>query len=463
MNYDTFLDELENKDRQKENEVHMGANKLCEKLLSNEENPFVDVYPEKKDILKNWFNCTYYRMESAKANEYCNLVGSVLVYLPPFDSKEKFINYFNVRPENFVKYFVENDEFFSCLMGNISEYKQEKVKDVYCQIFQDFKNMGDEIKYPVYANRMENCLLKDEGVTWSDYKEECIRSIKCESQQISIGKLPPKNSQEYIGERIAWLKLIGLEPLAEDIKNMAKTNTGIAGNIAFTANDLFTAPYFYTRKTLKTIAPQFDIPMYKDAITELLKFKQSKIASENVNDIKQDICYIDNRYKSFYVSGLDIKDPIVSSFATSIDDISGHLMAKIIHEEELNDLIFTSNKKIENLKNEMFKNTEKAKDVREEIKDMKNELTNCYYDAFKGSSCIKLRKIRSSFAFPPEADILLDTINDNFSTIRNTLSILYNLSELPRYESSEKKCVKKFLNKYPLLKYNPTIYAWQVK
>ena len=94
---------------------------------------------------------------------------------------------------------------------------------------------------------------------------------------------------------------------------------------------------------------------------------------------------------------------------------------------------------------------------------MKNELTNCYYDAFKGSSCIKLRKIISSFAFPPDADILLDTINDNFSTIRNTLSILYSSNKFQSELSGEEKCVKKFLNKYPLLKYNPTIYAWQVK
>lgn len=463
MDYNAFLGELENKDRQKENNVCMSTNKLCEKLLSNDENPFIDVYPEKKDILKNWFNCTYYRMESAKANEYCNLVGSVLVYLPPFDSKEKFRNYFNIKPENFVKYFVENDEFFSCLMGNISEYKQEKVKDVYCQIFKDFENVGDEDKYPVYANRMENCLLKDEGVTWSDYKEECIKSIKCKSQQISIGKLPPKNSQEYIGERIAWLKLIGLEPLAEDIKNIAEINTGIAGNIAFTANDLFTAPYFYTRKTLKTIAPQFDIPMYKDAITELLKFKQSNMASGNVIDIKQDICYMDNRYKSFYVSCLDIKDPIVSSFATSTDDISGHLVAKIIHKEELSDLIFTSNKKIVNLKNEIFKNTEKANDVREEIKDIKNDLTHSYYDAFKGTSGIKLRRIISSVAFPSEADIILDSVKDNLSMVYSVFAILGGHVDYQMELNRDGKCTKRFLNKYPLLKYDPTIYAWQVK
>ncbi|MGC9424063.1 hypothetical protein, partial [Vibrio sp.] len=126
---------------------------MLKKLLSDDDNIFIDAYPEKKKILSDWSNCTYYRKDSALARDYRNMIGTVIAILPPFDSEKKFCDYFGIKPCDFVENYIDTDhnEFIMPLMLEADKYKPRCVRHVYEPIFQDFKNLGDEKRYPVYA------------------------------------------------------------------------------------------------------------------------------------------------------------------------------------------------------------------------------------------------------------------------------------------------------------------------
>jgi hypothetical protein len=467
MNYYAFLDYLDNKELQRKGELNLSVDELRKNLLSDRENPFLNVYPEKKKILKNWSNCTYYRIQSAWATEYCNLIGTVIAYLPPFDSKEKFINYFGVEPTKFVNYYIRDKELILCLIGDVCDYKNEKVKEVYDPIFKDFMDINDEKKYPVYSNRVEDCLLKEKDKTWKDFREENINAIECASNEpVLIGKLPIKNPKTDIGEKIAWLELIDMKPLAEDIKKLAEHNTNLAVKLAFTANDLYTAPLFYSRKTLKTVASEFDLSIYKEAIERLMKFKQKGLPEKIADNIKKDVCNVTIGFKRIISSKKDATDPLKSIVATSKDEESRHLISKTIVNEGYDEIVFTANKKIPALRKKVLKGSDRANDVRDEIKSIKNELSECYYKDFTKIPNITLKTIDTVFGFvsSEEVGLLLDAFRDNLSTIASSVDILWNYRIKDKLElECTKKWANDFKNNYPLMKYDPTIYAWQIK
>lgn len=468
MSYEAFLDSLANKDRQKEDEVmkRYTISDLRKYLLSDTKNPFLDIYPEKQDILKNWYDCTYYRIQAALATEYCNLVGTVIVFLPPFDKPEKFINYFGVEPSKFVNNYIKDKEFILPLIGDVGDYKREEVKQVYEPIFKDFEDIGDEKKCPVYANRIENCLLRGEDKAWKEFRKENIDAIKCTNEPVKIGDLPIKDPKTEIGEKVAWLKLIGMAPLAEDIKGLAKQDTELAVQLDFTANDLYTAPLFYTRKTLKTVASKFDLSIYKEAIEGLIKYKERTLSEKTVDALKRDICYINSGFKRIISSKRDATDPIKSTVATAKDKESRNEIPKTILNEGYDDLIFTANKKIPKLREELLKNTEKADEVRDEMREVKNELSDSYYKEVIKIPGIVLKTIDTTLGFlsSQEMSLLLDTLRSGLGTIASFSEVVWkDKIKIPL----ESRCIEiytdYFINRYPLLKYNPTIYAWQIK
>lgn len=175
------------------------------------------------------------------------------------------------------------------------KYKTRCIKNVYEPIFQDFKDLGDEKRYPVYANIMQDCLLKESGITWSEFRDGNIKNVKCKSYEpVPIGSLPVKDPKTEIGEKVALLKLMNMGGLANDILDLAKKDTKQAVYMCFTANDLYTAPIFYTRKTLKTVASSFDLQIYQTAIQRLIEFKKETITQK----IKKDICYLVNGFNN---------------------------------------------------------------------------------------------------------------------------------------------------------------------
>lgn len=470
MTYEAFLDYLANKENQKEDEVmqRYTTSDLREHLLSDTRNPFLEIYPEKKEVLKNWYDCTYYRIEAAFATEYCNLIGTVMVVLPPFDSEEKFRNYIGIAPSKFVDNYVSNKEvILTLIIGNIDDYKKEKVRQVYEPIFKDFENIGDERKYPVYANRIENCLLKHEDKTWSDFRKENIRAVKCSStEDVKIGSLPPKDPRTEIGEKVAWLKLIGMDPLTEDIMEIARYDAELAVKLCFTATSLFTGPLFYVRKTLTTTASEFDLSVYKEAIEGLIKYKEKSLSGAIVDKLKRNVCIINSGFKRIISSKKDAGDPIKSTVATAKGEESRIEIAETIFRERYDELILSSNKKIPKLREELLKDTERAEEVRSEIITDRNELSDAYYEEFIKKPGIMLKKIDTILGFLSSQEIgpLLDSLKDGLSVIASFSEVAWkDVIEIPL----ESRCIERgtdyFINKYPLLKYNPTIYAWQIK
>lgn len=474
--YESFLDSLNNKncEEEKKTKKKFTVNELREKLLSDDENPFVEAYPEKEEILKNWFDCTYYRIQAAPASQYCSLIGTVIVVLLPFrsdkekSSEEKFYDYFKIKPSDFVKKYidVEANELILPLILEPNAYKNEDIKSVYEPIFKDFKDMGDEKKYPVYANRVQNCLLAEENKTWEEFRKENINITKCKSYEpIIIGNLPIKDPKTEIGEKVAFLKLIGMDSLANDIIGLANQDTNLAVKLGFTANDLYTAPLFYTRKTLKTVASEFDLSIYQEAINGLIKYKERTLGEKIADSIRKDICYVCSSFKSIVSSKKDATDPMEITVPVPKDEESQAELPVIVLKEGYNDMIQEANKKIPKLKREVLRNTDKANEVRYEIVEAKKEISKAYYNEFIGRHEFGLKTIDTTLGFLSSQEVspILDSLQTGLGTIASFSEILWeNKIKIPLESTCIEKWTDNFMNEYPSFKFNPTIYAWQI-
>jgi hypothetical protein len=465
--YESFLNDLVLKDKESENKIKSRNTYkiLQKKLLSDDENVFVEAYPGKEEILKDWSNCTYYRKESAFASQYCSMIGTVIVVLPPYDTDKKFYDYFNIKPRDFVENYinVDGNEFILPLILEADKYKISGVRDVYEPIFKDFKDLGDEKRYPSYANIMQNCLLKEKGITWEEFKIFNINSVECKSYDpVTLGSLPIKDPKNEIGEKVALLRLIKMDGLANDILNLAKIDTDLAVKMCFTANDLYTAPIFYTRKTLKTIASSYDLQIYQTAIKGLTEFKKRSLGKDLTNQIKRNVCYLVSSFKN-----IGSLDPMEIAVPIPHNEEYQKELPNIMIREGCGELLHEANQKIPELRANLLTNVDKTREVRDEIVKIRNELSDYYFREFTNSGNFMIKMVDTTLGFFSH-----ENVNEILSQFKQ-LGMITSMAPFAEvlWENKirmdlEAKCVKSwaedFLNEYPLLKYNPTIYAWQI-
>lgn len=434
-----------------------------EELLSDDKNPFEKIYKNKKNIFKKWQNTTYYRIEAAKASQYFTDIRHVMVFLKPdFKDKEDFKKYIGVYPEYFPKYIEEEKIIPLCAWPE--EYRNKKAQKIYGDIFKSISDLGEQY-YPVYANRMENCLLADQSIRWDEFKKE-KSNIKCQysSNPIVIGQLCHKNPVGYLGERIAWLELLDLNPIADCIKELAEKNQYLAGILAFTVHDLFSAPIFYNRKTVKTIAPKFDIQTYYEAFEGFVKHKKKYIDTGKAMKITEKItelkCSIIGTYKGAITSEENWKKPIETIVPVPKTDEAQEELRKRIDEVGISELRDKSNEKIPELKNALLNNPENANKIINSIRDIRTEMSDAFLNEFKDKK--KWWLARKTSVFGAIVSIGCGFISVPIGVIASLLGS--QIDELLNILANkcEKKWTDDFYKTYPLLKFKPTIHAWVV-
>ncbi len=153
FDYDSFIESL----KEREERFRQRAPRVSLKDLGSQEtNPYGLVYPEHRVIFEEApQHCTYYRIEPAKAVQYCGHIRTVMVFLMPFDNVGDFIDYFGASPQIVGHYILHG--LILPLIGNPDLYKKPKVKEVYSPLFEILWRAGEQY-WPVYANRMEDCI-----------------------------------------------------------------------------------------------------------------------------------------------------------------------------------------------------------------------------------------------------------------------------------------------------------------
>lgn len=420
-----------------------------EKLCSDCENPFLDIYPEKKKLLKDSQHCTYYRIESGTAADHCTHRRTVIVYFGPgLTDKEKFKRYIGLYPEDFAKAeYIENG-YILPLMAKPELYLNEKLKTVYEPIFKKLE--GNESLYPVYANRMEDSLLLSRDLKWDDYRQRQIKKTKrkISSEQLQVGKLS-YNSQVFFGERIAWLKLLNLQDIAKDIEKLAKENQEFAKLVAFCMHGLYVAPVLYSRKTTQTMSSKFDLPLYENVINGFLKYKKGK----KLRDIVKEYCQTGDLLKGYVTIKESIEHPVCMKLPIAKEYKYRCDIPSIIKDCGLDKVRDDVNEKIPGYKYTILNDPSKTIDIHNKMKDAGENLSEAYAEAFADN-----RK----FGWGIARNVLLATIPVVSTAVMPTagilipfLSIAIRSTTNKYFEECKGDWVDKYYEKHPFLKYVP--------
>lgn len=425
-----------------------------EKLCSDGENPFLDIYPEKKKLLKDWQHCTYYRIESGAAVDYCTHRRTVIVYFGPgLTDKEKFKRYIGLYPEDFAKAeYIENG-YILPMMAKPELYLNENLKTVYEPIFKKLE--GNESLYPVYANRMEDSLLLSRDQKWDDFRLRQITKTKrkISSKPLQIGNLS-YNSQDFFGERIAWLKLLNLQDVAKDIEKLAKENQEFAKLVAFCMHGLYVAPVLYSRKTTQTMSSKFDLPLYENVINGFLKYKKEK----KLSDIVKEYCQTGDLLKGHVTIKESIEHPVCIKLPIAKEYKYRCDIPSIIKDCGLDKVRDDVNEKIPGYKYTILNDPSKTIDIHNKMIDAGESLSKAYAETFADN-----RKYRWGIA----RNVLLATISMASTAVMPTAGILIQFLSTPIISSTNKYIeerkddwISTFYEKHPFLKNVPITDVW---
>lgn len=243
-----------------------------EELGSQDKNPFVKVYPEHTKLLSSPHLGQQHRMQDLRViQQYQNRGMSTLIVLPTdFKSAGKVSNYFGAPIDVVADYCVEvpHPEKMPPLIPMIldpEEYlKKPELLQLYKPLFQRLHNAGKG-DLLVFANRMEDCLTYQKlGEDWTTFKKRKIRFWADKgidkAGTYKRGDLPEKKPSQYLGERIAWLNILGLENYADDIGRIVfdEKDVMFACDVASVLQTLHISPILYSHKMTTALHDPFD-------------------------------------------------------------------------------------------------------------------------------------------------------------------------------------------------------------
>lgn len=221
---------------------------------------YSEVYPELSNVFKNnKIEHFYYRIDSAEAADYIKRYpqehNKLIVFLPPFETKDKFIDYFGIdikREEENEKDFLDLvKEGFIIPMCDINPESYDN--PLYREFFAEWKNRGleDEFGYPLYANRFQEIAKLSDGERFEDYSteiEEKIKKLGIKGEITPDPKLEKKPAYAYFSEKLAWFKLLKYDPVVETIMELLKNKeVDLAMNFAFSFHQQVPAHILYSK------------------------------------------------------------------------------------------------------------------------------------------------------------------------------------------------------------------------
>lgn len=269
---DRFIEEKE-----KLMEMKLKQDELSKAL---KENKFKDlicdkIYPELKEFKRKY--PTYYRIDSDKAYryKYKNLNGVIVFLRPDLNNEKKFSDYFGCGIDDFleeVKY-----KRIIPMIGWIDE-NEESYRlyntGIYKELFEKWAEQPELDKiYPLYANRLEYALSKQEWREeyrgwFEDIKALKWKKIDFEKIDMDLGRdmvrenLPPVNAIDYFSEKCGWLGLVGANDVIEDIQDFIlkyniecnKKYLYLAADYTFYTHQFITSNIFYSKGFASTIS-----------------------------------------------------------------------------------------------------------------------------------------------------------------------------------------------------------------
>lgn len=283
FDYDTYVKGLIEKERALRDQWSTIPFKIKDLATSESDDgyqpdrsPFVQLYPEHRVFLQHHTMVQQHRMEYVRvANQgHHNEVLSTFVVLR---TDESFLrnpsDYFGTTIEQVAKLCDPSDKRMGipAMIPMILDPEQyltsPDLRDLYAPVFRYLhsKGQGDIV---VYANRLEDLLAMDLGYgSWTVFRQRQTEPFtKAGVGGIQLrkkGALPAVGIDGYLGERVAWLRLLKLNGFAQDIERLAteavnKKNVGLARDIAFIVQQLFLTPIFYAHKTTVALHAPFD-------------------------------------------------------------------------------------------------------------------------------------------------------------------------------------------------------------
>lgn len=243
-----------------------------EELASQDKNPFIQVYPEHTKLLSSPHLGQQHRMQDLRViQQYQNRGLSTFIALrTDFTKPEQVSNYFGASIDVVADYCVEvpHPEKMPPLIPMILDpedyLKKADLLELYKPLFQRLHDAGKG-DLLVFANRMEDCLTYQKfGKDWATLKKEQIAYWADQGIDkvgtYKRGDLPGRKPSEYLGERIAWLEILGLEDHANDIRRIVLDEKDVmfACDVASILQTLHISPILYSHKTTTTLHDPFD-------------------------------------------------------------------------------------------------------------------------------------------------------------------------------------------------------------
>lgn len=243
-----------------------------EDLGSQDKNPFVQLYPEHIKLLTKPHLGQQHRMQDLRViQQYPNRGLSTFIVLPTdFTKPGQASNYYGAPMDVVADYCVEapHSERMPPLVPMILEpeeyLKKAELLELYKPLFQRLYSAGKG-DLLVFANRMEDCLTYEKfGIDWATFKNQQISFWADQgidkAGTYKRGDLPEKKPSEYLGERMAWLKILGLEDHANDINRivLAEKDVMFACDVASIIQTLHISPILYSHKTTTAVHDPFD-------------------------------------------------------------------------------------------------------------------------------------------------------------------------------------------------------------
>lgn len=243
-----------------------------EDLGSQDKNPFIELYPEHTKLLTNAHLGQQHRMQGIRViHQYPGRGMSTFIVLrTDFKKPEQISNYYGAPIDLVADYCVRapSPENMPPLVPMILEPKEYLEKPELLKLYKPlFERLHDAGRGDllVYANRMEDCLTYQKvGTDWATFKGKQIRFWRDKgidkAGTYKRGHLPKIKPSDYLGERMAWLEILGLEDYANDIKRIVLDEKDVmfACNVAAILQVLHISPILYSHKTTTALHDPFD-------------------------------------------------------------------------------------------------------------------------------------------------------------------------------------------------------------
>jgi len=366
---------------------------------------YSEIYPEFKDV----FGSTdvehfYYRIDSGKAAEYISRYheeeGKLIVVLPPSLEKTKesktFIEYFGVgfkedkKEGDFLGLVAKNFIIPMVTSLNPDDYNTP----LWRNFFSEWKKRGlaEEHGYPLYVRRFEEIAKICDGKDWGALKEHFADEIrrklgtKAEEKITPDPKLLKTEAYIYFSEKLAWLKLLGYDMVAETIMDLLKEGQlELATKFAFSFHQLIPAHFVYS-KGGPVIYSEFDLNRAENvfnSITKNLKKKKEVKVAEILSWVSISPPFVSlRRVVRTMWSIVRPRLPLSESPAERAKD--NYIILEKCYEprEEFNKLFNKTLHDVES-KSDLNKMAEELHSKVKELEEAANNLTDTYFTIFK--------------------------------------------------------------------------------